>query len=130
RSGDGGKVALTNIDAFAKGEQRQEHGVGKGMCKVPGNKAKAPLLEGFTFIIGGGHMNSKKTAPSGDGCLATIGHRCARAVTIIVGGALFAVAAIAHAAAPRTTCDMAGIGSATLFADGAPVTILSAAPAV
>jgi hypothetical protein len=49
-------------------------------------------------------------------------------VTIIVGGAFFAVAAHAQTQiSPVTTCNSAGIGSVTLTAD-APVTILSATP--
>jgi hypothetical protein len=54
--------------------------------------------------------------------------------TTLVAGAAFAGAmlapSLAHSQSPITTCDAAGIGSVTLFADGVPVTILSAAPAV
>jgi Tannase and feruloyl esterase len=49
------------------------------------------------------------------------------AVTLLAASAF---AAGANAQSPITTCDAAGIGSAPLFGDGPPVTILSATPAV
>ncbi|HKN58732.1 MAG TPA: hypothetical protein VJV97_07750, partial [Gemmatimonadaceae bacterium] len=54
--------------------------------------------------------------------------RHALTAAALLAAATFAAGASAQS--PITTCDAAGIGSAPLFGDGVPVTILSATPSV
>jgi len=51
------------------------------------------------------------------------------AAAVVLGAAVLGASQAMAAQTPVTTCDMHGIGSVTLIADGPPVTILSAAPA-